>query len=71
MRSPILPPCRRTPTSVPVAEGIVVHLRDRLARKTSGTPEEEELIVTMQGGWKEARALGRDEDAPKGRRVPC
>jgi hypothetical protein len=46
-------------------------LRDRLARKTSGTPEEEELIVTMQGGWKEARALGRDEDAPKGRRVPC
>jgi hypothetical protein len=44
-----------------VAEGIVVHLRDRLARKPSRTPEEEEFIVTMQGGWKEARALGRAE----------
>jgi hypothetical protein len=50
-----------------VAEGIVVHLRDRLARKPSRTPEEEEFIVTMQGGWKEARALGRDEGLALGR----
>ncbi len=44
-----------------VAEGVVVHLQDRLARKASRTPEEEELIVTIQGGFKEARALGRAE----------
>ncbi len=44
-----------------VAEGIVVHLEHRLARKPSRTPEEEELIVTIQGGFREARALGRDE----------
>ena len=49
-----------------VAEGIVVHLRDRLARKPSRTPEEEEFIVTMQGTWKEARALGRDEGLDEG-----
>ena len=50
-----------------VAEGIVVHLRDRLARKPSRTPEEEEFIVTMHGTWKEARALGRDEGLALGR----
>jgi hypothetical protein len=50
-----------------VAEGIVVHLQDRLARKPSRTREEEELIVIIQGGFKEARALGRDEGLALGR----
>jgi hypothetical protein len=49
-----------------VAEGIVVHLQDRLARKSSRTPEEEEFIVTMQSTWKQARALGRDEGRTEG-----
>jgi hypothetical protein len=46
-----------------VAEGIVVHLQDRLAKKSIRTLEEEEFIVTIQGGFKEARALGRVEEA--------
>jgi hypothetical protein len=46
-----------------VAEGIVVHLQSRLAKKPSRTLEEEELIVIIQGGFKEARALGRAEEA--------
>jgi len=50
-----------------VAEEIVVHLQERLARKPNRTPEEEELIVTIQGGFKEARALGRDEGHALGR----
>jgi hypothetical protein len=49
-----------------VAEGIVVHLRERLARKPSQTPEEEEFIVTIRGGFTEARALGRDEGRAEG-----
>jgi hypothetical protein len=50
-----------------VAEGIVVHLQERLAKKTSRTPEEEEFIVTILSTWKEARALGRDEGLALGR----
>ncbi len=50
-----------------VAEGIVLHLQGRLAKKSSRTPEEEEFIVTIQGGFKEARALGRDEGLALGR----
>jgi hypothetical protein len=50
-----------------VAEGIVVYLQSRLAKKSSRTPEEEEFIVTIQGGFKEARALGRDEGLALGR----
>ena len=50
-----------------VAEGIVVHLQDRLAMKSSRSPDEEEFIVTMQSTWKEARALGRDEGRDEGR----
>jgi hypothetical protein len=50
-----------------VAEGIVVHLQGRLAKKSIRTPEEEEFIVTIQGGFKEARALGRDEGLALGR----
>ncbi len=49
-----------------VAEGIVVHLEDRLAKKSNRTPGEEEFIVTMQSTWKEARALGRDEGRIEG-----
>jgi hypothetical protein len=44
-----------------VAEDILVHLEQRLARKPSRTTEEEEFIVKMQGNWKDARELGRDE----------
>jgi hypothetical protein len=44
-----------------VAEGIVVHLQDQLARKSSRTPEEEELIVTIRGGIEDWKARGRDE----------
>jgi hypothetical protein len=41
-----------------VAEDILVHLRDRLARKPSRTSEEEEFIVKMQGNWEQARKIG-------------
>jgi hypothetical protein len=44
-----------------VAEDILVHLEQRLARKPSRTTEEEEFIVKMQGNWKDARELGRIE----------
>ncbi len=44
-----------------VAEQILVDLADVLGTKPSPTPEEEELIVTIQSTWTEARALGRDE----------
>jgi hypothetical protein len=44
-----------------VAEGIVLHLQDRLARKTGRSTEEEELIVTIRGGFSDARAAGRAE----------
>jgi hypothetical protein len=50
-----------------VAEGIVVHLQERLAKKPSRTPEEEEFIVNILSTWKEARALGRDEGLALGR----
>jgi hypothetical protein len=46
-----------------VAEGIVVHLHDRLTRKPSRTLEEEEFVVSIKGGWAEERALGRVEEA--------
>jgi hypothetical protein len=48
-----------------VAEGIVLHLQDRLARKPRRTPEEEELIVTIRGGFTEARAQGRTTEAAR------
>jgi hypothetical protein len=49
-----------------VAEQILLRLQGRLSRKSSRTPEEEEFIVTMQGTWKEARALGRNEGRAEG-----
>jgi hypothetical protein len=52
-----------------VAEGLVVHLQSRLAKKSSRTLEEEELIVTIKGGWTEAKALGRDEGRDEGRKA--
>jgi hypothetical protein len=50
-----------------VAEQIVVHLQDVIAKKQGRTPEEEEFIVSMQGTWKDARKLGRDEGRDEGR----
>ena len=50
-----------------VAEDIVVHLQQRLASRPSWTPEEEELIMIMQGNWKQARQIGRDEGRDEGR----
>jgi hypothetical protein len=44
-----------------VAEDALVRLQHVLAKQPSHTLEEEEFIVTMQGNWKQARALGRDE----------
>ena len=48
-----------------VAEHIVVHLQQIIARKQDRTPEEEELI--MHHTWNEARALGRDEGRAEAR----
>jgi hypothetical protein len=50
-----------------VAEQIVVHLQDVIAKKQGRTPEEEEFIVSMQGTWKDARKLGRDEGRTEAR----
>jgi hypothetical protein len=48
-----------------VAEQIVVHLQHVIGKKPGRTPEEEEFIVSMQGTWREARALGRTEEAAR------
>jgi hypothetical protein len=58
---------RFDPASATVAEGIVVHLQERLAKKPGRTPEEEEFIVNILTNLKEARALGRDEGLALGR----
>jgi hypothetical protein len=44
-----------------VAEQILVHLQHVIGKQPGRTPEEEEFIVSMQGTWKEAREIGRDE----------
>jgi hypothetical protein len=49
-----------------VAERILVHLQHVIGKKPGRTPEEEEFIVSMQGTWKEARNLGRDEGRDEG-----
>ena len=49
-----------------VAEQILVHLRHVIGKKPSQSPEEEEFIVTMQGSWKDARKLGREEGRAEG-----
>lgn len=50
-----------------VAEQILVDLEHVLGTKPSPTAEEEEFIVSMQGTWKDARRLGRDEGRTEGR----
>ncbi len=50
-----------------LVEGDLVDLERLLGAKPARTPEEEEFIVSMQGTWKEARALGRDEGRDEGR----
>ena len=50
-----------------VAEQILVHLQHVIGKKPGQTPEEEEFVMSMQGTWKEARALGRDEGRNEGR----
>ena len=50
-----------------VAEGILVHLQRALGKQPGRTPEEEEFIVSMQGTWKEAREIGRNEGLNEGR----
>jgi hypothetical protein len=44
-----------------VAEQILIHLRDVIAKRPGPSPEEEEFVVSMQGTWKDARRLGRNE----------
>jgi hypothetical protein len=44
-----------------VAEDILVHLQQRLARKPSRSPEEEEFVVRMQNTWEKARKMGLAE----------
>jgi hypothetical protein len=44
-----------------VAEDVLVHLQQRLARKPIRTAEEEEFIVKVTSNWKQARELGRNE----------
>ena len=50
-----------------VAEESLVELQQRLEKKRRRTHEEEEFVMGMQGTWKEARKLGRDEGRTKGR----
>ena len=44
-----------------VAEQILVDLEQVLGTKPGPTPQEEEFVVSMQGTWKDARRIGRDE----------
>jgi hypothetical protein len=50
-----------------VAEDVLVRLQHALAGKPSRTPEEEELIVKIEGNWKHAQELGRKEGRDEGR----
>jgi hypothetical protein len=50
-----------------VAEESLVELQQRLEKKRRRTREEEEFVMSMQGTWKEARKLGRDEGRTEGR----
>jgi len=51
-----------------VAEEALVRLQQVLAGRRSRTPEEEDFIVKMQGTWKQAAEMGRDEGRTEGRR---
>jgi hypothetical protein len=46
-----------------VVEQILVDLEHVIGSKSSPTPEEEEFVVSMQGTWKDARRIGRAEEA--------
>ena len=46
-----------------VVEQILVDLEHVIGSKSSPTPEEEEFVVSMQGTWKDARRIGRTEEA--------
>src|SRR5262249_11283622 len=46
---------------------ILVGVQQSLAKKPRRTREEEEFIMGIQGTWKEARKLGRDEGRTEGR----
>ena len=49
-----------------IVEQILVDLEHVLGTKPSPTPEEEEFVVNMQGTWKDARRIGRDEGRAEG-----
>lgn len=44
-----------------VAEHILAHMQNVLAKKASRSPEEEEFVATMQSTWEKAKKIGRDE----------
>jgi hypothetical protein len=50
-----------------VAEQILVDLEQVLGTKPSPSAQEEEFVVSMQGTWKDARRIGRDEGAAAAR----
>jgi hypothetical protein len=50
-----------------VVEQILISMEHVLGTKPSPTPEEEELIVSMQGTWADARRIGRKEGLQEGR----
>lgn len=50
-----------------VAEGILAHMQNVLAKKPSRSPEEEEFIATMQSTWEKAKKIGHDEGKAEGR----
>src|SRR5262249_17526595 len=50
-----------------VAEQTLLDLEQVLGAKPSPGSEEEEFVVSMQGTWKDARRIGRDEGRTEGR----
>jgi hypothetical protein len=48
-----------------VGEDLMVHLSNVLGSRPSPTAEEEEIIVSIQGTWSDARRLGRAEEAAR------
>jgi len=50
-----------------VAEHILAHMQNVLAKKPSRSPEEEEFIATMQSTWEKAKKIGRDEGKAEGK----
>ncbi len=50
-----------------VAEQILAHMQNVLAKKPSRSPEEEEFIANMQSTWEKARKIGQDEGKAEGK----